>query len=99
MSLKKKKKDWLGSLPTSYAIINMPPPKPVLTLLDQTLGALRGVVTRQALQVAKDSVTKFTYDEFEADEDTITKVAWEREIFVSEQVDLLKEHLVRSGQK
>ena len=67
-------------------------------LLDLSLDSLHHVVRDEALRVANVVKVKFVYEEFHGtddfDEDQLERIAEDREIYLSEQVDAFKEHFV-----
>lgn len=66
------------------------------TLVDLSLSALSILVTTESLRVAKIAVTKFVYDEVEHgfDEEEVSNAAWEREVYLSDQIELFKQHVL-----
>lgn len=75
----------------------MPHAKPVPCLLDLSIDTLNLLVKDQALKIAYNVVTHFVYDEVEAaesGEDSDARTAWEREIYLSDQVEAFKQHVL-----
>ena len=72
----------------------MPRRKPVLSLLELTLNSLSELIRQEALRVSHVAVTQFVYDEIEAEdyEEQTAKAAWEREVYLSDQIELFKQH-------
>ena len=76
----------------------MPAVKEVPFLLNLSLDSLHHVIRDEALRVAKIISTKFVYEELlgteEFDIENDEKMAEDREIYLSEQVDAFKEHFI-----
>ena len=78
----------------------MPQQKQPPNLLSSALKGVTILVTKEAIRVAKVAVTKFIFDEIEAEEngedveEKHSQTAWEREIYLSDQIELFKQHVI-----
>jgi hypothetical protein len=68
----------------------------VPALVDQCAARIRALVKDEALRVASFSVNNFVFDELEVqeNEERAETTAWEREIYLSDQVEFFKQHVV-----
>ena len=79
----------------------MPRKKTVPSLLQASISSVAPLVRDEALRVAHVAVTQFVFDEIEAEaaseeayEEMKSKAAWEREIYLSDQVQLFKDFVL-----